>query len=51
MDQSFILSAKIDCPVACLNFPPLATAHDCESGLLTVQLPMDSYSKLFKQQM
>ena len=31
----FILSAKFDCPVARQNFSLLATAHDCETGLLS----------------
>ena len=26
--------AKFDCPLACQNFSPLATAQDCETGLL-----------------
>ena len=34
--KSSILSAKFDCPVARQNFVLLATAHDCETGLLTV---------------
>ena len=33
MEQSSILSAKFDCPVARLNFSLLATAHDCETGI------------------
>ena len=32
MEQSSILSAKFDCPVACLNCSLLASAHDCETG-------------------
>ena len=35
MEQSSILSAKFDCPVARYNISLLATAHDCETGLLT----------------
>ena len=31
MEQSSILSAKFDCPVARKNFSLLATAHDCET--------------------
>ena len=31
MEQSFILFAKFDCPVARLDFTLLATAHDCET--------------------
>ena len=34
MEQPSILSAKFDCPVARQNFSLLATAHDCEIGLL-----------------
>ena len=34
MEQSSILSAKFDCPVACENVSLLETAHDCETGLL-----------------
>ena len=34
MEQSSILFAKSDCPVAHQNFSFLATAHDCETGLL-----------------
>ena len=34
VEQSFILSAKFDCPVACQNISLLATAHDFEIGLL-----------------
>ena len=30
----FHLSAKFGCPVACQNFLLLATAHDCETGLI-----------------
>ena len=30
MEQTFILSAKFDCPVARKNVSLLATAHDCE---------------------
>ena len=30
--QWSILFAKSNCPVACQNFPVLATAHDCETG-------------------
>ena len=33
MEQSSILSAKFDCPVARQNVSLLATAHDCETGL------------------
>ena len=33
MKQSSILSANFDCPVAHQNFSPLATGHDCETGL------------------
>ena len=33
MEQSSILSAKFDCPVACKYFSLLDTAHDYESGL------------------
>ena len=29
------LSAKFDCPMAHHNFSLLATAHDCETGLVT----------------
>ena len=34
MEQSSILSAKFDCPVAHENLSPLGTAHDCGSGFL-----------------
>ena len=34
MDQSSILSAMFDCPVARQNVSLLATEHDCETGLL-----------------
>ena len=30
------LYAKLDCPVAHQKLPLLATAHDCENGLLTL---------------
>ena len=33
MEQSSILSAKFDCPVARQNLSLLATAHDCETDL------------------
>ena len=33
MEQSSILSAKCDCPVARQNISLLAAAHDCETGL------------------
>ena len=33
MEQSSILSAKFDCPVACQKFLLLASAHDRETGL------------------
>ena len=33
MEQSSILFAKIDCPVARQNVSLVATAHDCETGL------------------
>ena len=33
LEQSSILSAKHDCPVAHQNLLFLATAHDCENGL------------------
>ena len=33
MEQSFILSAKFDCPVARQNLSLFATAHDCETDL------------------
>ena len=33
MEQSSILSAKFDCPVACQDVSLFATAHDCETGL------------------
>ena len=33
VEQSSILSAKFDCPVARQNVSLLATAHDCETGL------------------
>ena len=32
MEQSSVLSAKFDCPVARQNVSPLATVHDYESG-------------------
>ena len=32
MEQSSILPAKFDCPVARQNFLVYATAHDCETG-------------------
>ena len=32
MEQSSILSAKFDCPVARQNISLLASAHDCETG-------------------
>ena len=32
MEQSSVLSAKYDCPVARQNVSPLATVHDYESG-------------------
>ena len=32
MEQSSILSAKFDCPVARQDFSLLPTAHDCETG-------------------
>ena len=31
-EQSSILSAKFDCPVACQNCSLFATTHDCETG-------------------
>ena len=34
IEQSSILSAKFDCPVARQDFSLFATAHDCETGLL-----------------
>ena len=34
MEQSSILSAKFDCPVAHQNLSCLTTAHDCETFLL-----------------
>ena len=34
MEQSCILFAKFDCPVAHENLSLLATAHDCGSGFL-----------------
>ena len=34
VEQSSILSAKFDCPAAHQNCSRLATAHDCETGLL-----------------
>ena len=34
MEQFSILSAKFDCPVSRQNISLLATAHDCETGLL-----------------
>ena len=34
MEQSSILSAKFDCPVARQTFSLLATVHDCETGIL-----------------
>ena len=37
MEQSFILFAKFDCPVARQKFSLLATAHDCETGCSTLQ--------------
>ena len=36
MEQSSILSAKFDCPVARQNISFLATAHDCETGLFKI---------------
>ena len=44
MDQSPILSAKFDCPVAHQNASLLATAHDCKTGLFTrlLALPVDN---------
>ena len=38
VEQSSILSAKFDCPVACQNISFLATAHDCETGLYSVDV-------------
>ena len=34
-NEAAILTAKFDCPVARQNFSLLATAHDCETGLLS----------------
>ena len=31
------LYAKFDCPVACQNLSPLATAHDYETGLFNLE--------------
>ena len=40
------LYAKLDCPVARQKFSLLATAHDCETGLLAIsELPLPSVSK------
>ena len=40
------LYAKLDCPVARQKFSLLATAHDCETGLLAISaLPLPSVSK------
>ena len=35
IEQSSILFAKFDCPVAHLNLPLLATVHACETVLLS----------------
>ena len=40
VEQSSILSARFDCPVARQNFSLVATAHDCETGLWS-KLPSD----------
>ena len=37
MEQSSIISAKFDCPVARQNVLLLTTAHDRESGLLEIK--------------
>ena len=34
MEQSSILSAMFDCPVAHQSISLLATVHDCETGLV-----------------
>ena len=39
MEQSSILSAKFDCPVAHQNVSLLATVHDCETGLWIPRCP------------
>ena len=38
VEQSSILPAKFDCPVASQNFLFIATAHDCETGFLRIKV-------------
>ena len=49
MEQSSILSAKFDCPVARQNISFLATAHDCETGFFFFSLNGTNISILFLQ--
>ena len=46
MEQSSILSAKLDCPVAHQNFSLLATVHDGETGLWSGSV--EEYKKYFQ---
>ena len=47
MEQSSILSAKFDCPVAHQYLSLLATAHDCETGLFIYKLPKNFVGRNF----
>ena len=47
MEQSSILSAKFDCPVARQNCSLFATAHDCKTGLLHFNYQCHNVSVMF----